>query len=137
MITIDDYVGVWKNHEDWNGACEHAAELLLSRVNALLADFVNDGFTLEINQKTKTQVSGEVYGGFRPKSCPIGAPYSSHKLGMSVDVFDPYNKLDLWLDKNPDMLVKHDLFREAPSATQRWCHLSTKAPGSGRRTFLP
>ncbi|MFA6040272.1 MAG: hypothetical protein WC733_02095 [Methylophilus sp.] len=137
MITVEQYAGIWKHHEDWNGACQHSAELLLDRVNRLIADFVNDGYTVEINQKTKTQISGEVYGGFRPQDCPIGAKSSSHKLAMAVDVYDPYNKLDLWLDKHPEKLVEYDLYREHPSATQRWTHLSIKSPRSGKRTFLP
>lgn len=137
MITLEQYAGVWIKHVDFNGACQEAAKLLLDRVNRLLAEYVASGHELEINPKSKTNVSGEIYGGFRPQDCPIGAPYSSHKLGMAVDVYDPFNSIDIWLDTHPEILVKYDLYREHPSATRNWCHLSTKPPKSGKRTFLP
>jgi len=137
MITLDQYSGIWKNHVDWNGACQESAELLLDRVNALLSDYVANGGELEINPKSKSNISGEVYGGFRPLDCPIGAKNSSHKLAMAVDVYDPFNCIDIWLDKHPEMLVKHNLYREHPSATRNWAHLATKSPKSGKRTFLP
>jgi len=137
MITIDEYVGVHKNSLDWNGACQRAAEILLDRANRLIDEYVADGHVIEINPKTGSQISGETYGGFRPQSCPIGAPYSSHKLGMAVDIYDIHNELDNWIDANPDVLVKYDLYREAPISTLTWTHLATKKPLSGRRTFLP
>lgn len=137
MITLDQYVGVWKNHENWNGTNQYAAALLLDRVNALLKDYIKAGRELEINPKTKSHVSGEIYGGFRPLDCPIGAKNSSHKLAMAVDVYDPFNSLDIWIDANPSVLEKHNLYREHASATRNWCHLSTKAPRSGKRTFFP
>lgn len=137
MITVEQYAGIWIHHENWNGACEHSAEILLDRVNRLLAEYVASGRELEINPKSKSNISGEVYGGFRPLDCPIGAKHSSHKLAMAVDVYDPFNSLDIWIDKNPDVLVKYDLYREHPTSTPRWCHLSTKQPNSKKRTFLP
>lgn len=137
MITINEYVGQWVNHVDWNPQCKSSADILLQRVNDLLDDYVHDGFTLEINPKTSSQISGEVYGGFRPKSCPIGATKSSHKLGMGVDIYDPNNEIDTWIDENPDVLALFDLYRESAISTNGWCHLSTRKPNSGKRTFLP
>jgi len=137
MITLDQYAGVWKHHVDWNGACQHAAELLLDRVNRLLTQYESEKRPLDVNKKTNTNISGEVYGGFRPLDCQIGAKQSSHKLGMAVDVYDPYNTIDIWIDANPSVLEKYDLYREHPVSTMTWCHLSTKAPKSGKRTFIP
>jgi hypothetical protein len=137
MITIGEYVGVWAGSVDWTPDKQREAKILLERVNNLLKEYETQGGILQVNQKTKSQVSGETYGGFRPLSCPIGAPKSSHKLGMAVDVYDPMNLLDMWIDRNSKVLDEFDLYREHPSATQHWCHLSTKAPGSGKRTFFP
>ena len=43
--------------------------------------------------------------------------------------------LDNWI--TDAILERHGLYREAPLATQRWCHLTDRAPGSGRRSFSP
>ena len=137
MISLQDYAGVWIKHVDWDDDCKYQAALMLDRVNALLKDYIKAGRELEVNPKTKTNISGEIYGGFRPLDCPIGAKSSSHKLAMAVDVYDPFNALDIWIDQNPSVLEKHDLYREHPSATRNWCHLSSKAPRSNKRTFFP
>lgn len=131
MIQLSEYF------LDHNHAEEHKknAEELLRRVNALLSAFVADGGVLNKNPYTKSYISGEKYGGFRPQDCPIGAPKSAHKLGMAVDVYDKGNQLDSWLTDL--VLLKFDLYREAPEKTINWAHLSTKAPGSGKRTFYP
>jgi hypothetical protein len=52
-----------------------------------------------------------------------------------VDIFDPYNHIDDWITRN--VLLKFDLYREHPDCTENWLHLSTRAPKSGTRTFLP
>lgn len=93
------------------------------------------GGKLEFNQKTKSYISGDKFGGFRPQDCPIGAPQSAHKCAQAVDIYDPDEKLDKWI--NDAVLEKFDLYREAPQATLGWLHVSTKRPNSGKRTFLP
>jgi hypothetical protein len=54
---------------------------------------------------------------------------------MAVDIYDPQNKLDDYL--TDEILTKFDLYREAPESTLGWCHLGTRMPGSGHRTFKP
>ena len=135
MIGIIDYFGNWFDHPDATPERKAAAQAMLDKVNALLEEYeANDG-ELKINPRTKTYVSGEQYGGFRPQSCQQGAPHSAHKEGRAVDVYDPVGALDVWV--TDARLEAHDLYREAPSATVGWCHLSDKAPGSGKRTFQP
>lgn len=131
MITSADYFGKWDRHPDVTETVRLKAGLMLQMVNLLLLQFGK----VEINPRTKSWVAGEQYGGFRPMSCPQGAPNSSHKIGEGVDVYDPDNKLDDWL--NDDILASYHLYREAPSKTPSWCHLTTRAPGSGKRTFMP
>ena len=127
------YAGPWSKTADFNDRCKSNAVELLKRVNLLLADYG----TVPNNPDTKSQVSGHIWGGFRTQECRIGATDSAHKQGMAVDVFDPETKLSKWLTNNPEKLIKYNLYREAPSATLTWAHLTTRPPKSGRRTFYP
>ena len=132
IITLEDYFGPWIDHADATPARKTNAGLLLQCVNALLLEYP---YTVEINPTTGTRVSGMTFGGFRPHDCPQGAATSSHKDGKGIDVYDPHNSLDDWI--GDDTLVQYGLHRENPSSTPHWCHLTTRAPGSGRRTFIP
>lgn len=136
MITIQDYVGVHAGSKDWTPARQRYAKILLDAVNPLLEHYYRaTGNKIRINPATKSQVSGQTFGGFRPQSCPEGSPGSSHKEGMGVDVYDPKNEFDDWL--TDDILAEYKLYREHPQKTQRWCHLTTRRPPSGNRTFWP
>jgi hypothetical protein len=135
MITLDQYVGPHAKSPDWTPERRVNAVSLLAAVNSLIAELSDSGVVFQINPATKSQVSGQTFGGFRPQSCPQGAPNSSHKQGQGVDIYDPKNAID---DALTDSILEiHGLYREAPSATNHWCHLTTRAPGSKKRTFLP
>ena len=110
---------------------------LLYKVNQLLMGFVLAGNSFKINPNTQCLISGskDGDGGFRLSNSKTGSPLSSHKTGMGVDVYDPENKIDDWVTDL--ILKKYDLYREAPRYTNNWCHLSTRVPGSGHRTFIP
>lgn len=135
MITVADYFGQFLDHHDALDIYNQNADDLLDKINALLYAYERDGRKVPINPNTGTQISGTSFGGFRPQSCPQGAPDSSHKIGKGVDVYDPQGKLDAWL--NDDILAAFGLYREHPDATDTWCHLTTRAPHSGHRTFFP
>lgn len=135
MISPSDVIGPWRNSPDLTQDRLENINDLIPPVNALLAKAKAAGIPLPINPKTGTQVSGEQYGGFRPQTCPIGAPLSAHKQGMAVDIYDPTNALDAWI--TDDVLRECGLYREAPKATPGWTHLTTRRPGSGNRTFVP
>lgn len=136
MITINDYVGEHAGCDDWTPERQRNAVLLLEAVNSLIYDWcAKTGNQMHINPATHSQVSGQTFGGFRPQDCPQGSPHSSHKEGMGVDVYDPKNELDDWL--NDTILARFGLYREAPQKTQNWCHLTTRKPLSGNRTFWP
>lgn len=135
-ITIRDYFGT-KPHTD-----EHSdnAVILLACVNALLAEFVAQGGTLHKDPDTGTYISGSKGGagdgGFRLSNSTTGKPGSAHKEAMAVDVFDAGDKLDEWITR--DILMKYSLFREAKQWTLgEWCHLQTRPPKSGNRSFNP
>lgn len=131
MIFLDQYFRDFKHTDEQ----KKNAEDLLIRVNKLLEDYVSDGGVLKKNPDTKTNISGQNYGGFRPEDCKIGAKNSAHKTGKAVDIYDPDNHLDNWI--SDIVLIRHGLFREHPDFTKFWSHLSTQSPKSGKRTFYP
>lgn len=130
-ISLDDYFRDFEHDK----ALREAAAKMLDKVNNLLESAEAHGVDLKINPATQTYISGKTYGGFRPQDCPIGAPNSAHKIARAVDVYDPQGELDRWI--TDARLAEFGLYREAVSATPSWCHLSDKAPRSGRRTFIP
>ena len=144
MITLPQYFGA-KPHDEEH---EALADDLLTRVNSLIDEAVRVmAFTRNVDLDTGTEISGSKGGagdgGFRLSTATTGSGKSSHKEAKAVDVFDPRDHLDTWLDDfehgNGDntKLEEYGLYREAPEATPGWTHLSTRAPGSGRRTFKP
>jgi len=135
MINLAEYLGEWVGHVDATDERVENAEQLLASVNALLLEAEDSGLIIPLNPRTGSCVSGTEYGGFRPQSCPQGSEHSSHKEGAGVDVYDPRGMLDVWI--TDDILEQHGLYREAPSSTSTWCHLTTRAPHSGKRTFYP
>jgi hypothetical protein len=135
MISFAQYFGKWGGHPDATPDRQQNAQGLLAKVNVLLVAAKDEGVPLPINPHTGSQVSGETLGGFRPQSCAIGAPNSKHKTGHAVDVYDPTNAIDNWLDD--EKLEQFGLYREHPDSTRSWCHLSDVSPSSGRRTFQP
>ena len=137
MITLQDYFGDKVHSVEYN----LNALTLLYRVNNLLAAYITDtGNLVLINPVTGNQISGSTSGdgGFRLQTSTTGGSKSAHRQGMAVDIYDIGGQyLDKWLDKNPDALIKYDLYREEASQTINWCHLSTRKPLSARRTFKP
>lgn len=135
MITVADVIGLWDKSPDLTAARRKAIADLVPQVNALLALAVAAGIPTYKHSATGNPVVGPKYGGFRPQSCPIGAPQSAHKVGMAVDLYDPANALDEWI--TDDVLRECGLFREGGRWTPGWTHLTIRRPGSGNRTFVP
>lgn len=149
-ITLEEYFS--KPH---TLSQRQAAEELLGRVDNLAVDAMMAGaFKWARDPDTGCCISGarggDGDGGMRTPGSKTGAAGSAHRLlpperpdGAGVDVYDPGNRLDIWLDQFEDgnggnsMLEKHGLYREHGSKTDSWCHLQTRRPGSGHRTFMP
>jgi hypothetical protein len=131
-ITLQQYFnGRTHSNEQTASAVE-----LLQAVNALLTKYsIEEGIELPINPHTGTLISGVTEGGFRLPDCPQGALHSSHKEAKAVDVYDPKDDLDTYI--TDEILAYYDLYREDPKETENWCHLSTRSPPSGKRTFIP
>lgn len=147
-ITVQNYFE--KPHTP--AQAEAASNLLVKVANLGNEAQLASSFAWTVDPDTGTYISGRAGGdgdgGFRTPASTTGGPDSSHRIlrpkeGAGVDVFDPGNRLDTWLDGFEDgqggnsKLEEHGLYREDPKATDRWCHLTTRAPHSGKRTFQP
>ena len=136
MITLGDY---FKTAEDLRTPeSEKLASVLLERVNALLDYLLKyHGIPRKINPRTGGEISGNGSGGggARRKDCKEGSALSSHKTFMGIDITDPDNSKDAVI--SDIMLLKFDLYREHPSKSLGWVHLTTRSPASGKRTFIP
>jgi len=145
MITIEQYFG----NKAHTPAQETLARDLLWRVEALWAEAVADGVPRHIDPDTGTEISGSRGGagdgGFRLPTATTGQGLSSHKEARGVDPFDKDDEFDNWLNQfessdgegGNSKLEEYGLHREHPSTTRTWCHLTTRAPRSGKRTFYP
>lgn len=137
MITYADYMGKWIGHPDATPVRVENVERLIDACLELYADAVADGVVFQINPVTGTQVSGALYGGFRPQSCTQGAPKSSHKEGLAVDWYDPDGSIDNWCLASLDKLEACGIYIEHPDATKGWSHWTIRSPKSGNRVFHP
>lgn len=138
-IFLGDYFGKKTDHVDATPERKANAIVLLTHVNALLDEYLAAGHRLENNPHTGTLISGSKGGagdgGFRLSTSSTGKPGSAHKEAMAIDVADIGDNLDSWITRT--ILIKHNLYREAAPKTLSWCHLQTRAPKSGNRSFLP
>jgi len=143
MISLEQYFRKPHSAEQTVAAAE-----VLAKVNALVNEAVeSDAVQWREDPDTGCPISGskggDGDGGFRTPGTRTGSAGSSHRQAMAVDVYDPGDLLDKWLDQfegvngENSKLAKYALYREAAAATPGWCHLTTRAPGSGRRTFNP
>lgn len=132
MITKEQYFGA----KPFTPEHEANATDLLERVEKLCATLAWD---YPVDPDTGTSISGSKGGagdgGFRLDTATTGSAKSSHKEARAVDVFDPKDELDGLI--TDALLTAYGLYREAPEATPRWVHLTSRAPKSGKRTFFP
>ena len=94
---------------------------------------------MPINMKTRNQISGDANGGFRPQDCKVGAPNSNHKQGLAVDIYDPVESLDNFVNdpKQAKLIEGLGLYFEHKDYTKGWCHVQIVPPKSGKRFFIP
>ena len=137
MISYQEYFGKWLGSPDATEERKTNAVKLLTSVRQLGLLATADGVIFLVNAATKSRVSGTEYGGFRPQSCPIGANNSAHKEALAVDIYDPRGDIDNWCFDNQDKLEQCGIYIEAPNKTIGWSHWTIRAPGSGKRVFMP
>lgn len=136
-LHIEQYFGKWLTHKDVTLVIIDNAKALCTEVDKLIARMELDGFIFKINPNTQSIVGGETLGGFRPQDCALGAPLSAHKQGLAVDLYDPDNAIDAWIQAHPLLIKEFNLFFEHPSATPYWSHWTIRAPKSRRKVFYP
>lgn len=140
MLSKEQYLGVHAKSADLTPARLANIDRLLKAANRLMMLGIQVGIIFPTNPKTKSQISGETFGGFRPQSCTIGAKNSAHKEGLAVDIYDPIGNIDTWLMESPEAMKLYEelgIYFEHPSATIGWSHWSIKKPLSGKRFFYP
>ena len=127
MLTLAEYLGT---HGEPPESVVENAEELLAKVNALLLE-------LPYPEAERPQINS----GWRPAhynaTVPNAAPNSKHITGQAVDLYDPDGVIDAHLHTHFDLLIKHRLWMEHPSATKGWCHLQSVPPRSGNLCFYP
>lgn len=148
MITLAQYFGK-KTY-----TLEHEANALdlLDKRERLREEFTAaTGIEPPICPNTGSEISGSPGGsgdgGFRAPDSKTGAARSSHKEARGVDDYDPGDHFDKWLDRfetgggGNSKLEEYGLYREHPSATKNWVHLTTRPPDPSNpdkyRTFYP
>jgi hypothetical protein len=128
-ISIEAYFSDPKNGDDrrlkypndYTNEILENAKALLEKVNSLLIDL--------------GVVTVVVSSGWRPATVNAavgGAKRSLHMQGRAVDLRDSTGELDKLIESKPELLKKHGLWLEDPSATKGWCHLDC-----GNRTDRP
>jgi hypothetical protein len=138
MITYEQYVGKWGESKDLTPErVLNIQDNLLPKAEGLWVYLTLNGVNFPTNPATHSQVSGQTYGGFRPQDCPQGAPRSSHKEGLAVDIYDPLNQIDNYLLAHPELLEEFGIYIEHPNSTPKWSHWSARPPLSKRHIFHP
>jgi hypothetical protein len=115
------------------------AAYLLAGVNALLVLAAGDGVVPGIDEKTGNYVAS----GWRPLAIndrtSHAAKSSTHILGLGVDLQDHRHErlLARWCLRKLQHLERLGLYMEDPRWTPDWVHLQRRAPGSGKRVYVP
>lgn len=135
IINLEDYITASGKYKDRLNSDELTVEVkdnaikLLNKINSLLE---------ELGIKDV-----KVSSGFRPSSVNAAtkgaAKKSLHMTGEACDIEDAGNKLSHLILTRPELLAKHGLWLEDPTATPTWCHLdcSTKRKDRKLRVFKP
>ena len=138
MITVDDYLNHWRVHypqaevpsDELTDEMLKDAQVTVDKANQLLAEFGEER---------------EITSGWRPREVNAlvkgAATHSNHIFCRAIDIADPGNALDGWINGNPEILDDLDVWRESPPRTINWCHIQIVRYGSwfqGKsRTFQP
>lgn len=145
MIILADYLmGRDKLHpDDLTDEIRANAELLLGRVNLLLAWAYRDGVRPALDAHTGTHVAS----GWRPKAIndatANAAHGSRHLTGEALDLRDNGTRdLATWCLKNTEALREIGLWMENPRWTGipgggNWVHLQSTPPKSRMIVYVP
>lgn len=140
-ITLENYLKSYDHlyPEEYTVGVGTCAEMIVKKVNSLLAVLEAEGVSLEANPRTGSIVNS----GWRPQAIngqvKGAAVRSKHITGQACDLYDPEGEIDTYLMSEPGLRVLSaaGLWLEHPSATKGWSHVQTVPPRSGHRVFYP
>lgn len=137
VVTIVEYLGSRRqtHASEWHPDYQSNANNLLAKVNLLIDRCRQMGLT----------VPWKVTSGWRPRSVNAaigGAPNSHHVVCRAVDFLDNDRKIGLFLNARPELLraiglAMEDLAYCVKADGQKWVHLQSVMPPSGRVIFVP
>lgn len=122
MITLKELLGDNKQ-SDLNPELLNNANDLLIRLNKFRAEY---GIPMIVNSGYRTEAHNAEIGG---------AKNSSHCHCQAADFKDNDGLIKKFIEKDPDILIRCDLYQEDPEATKTWVHLQSRAIPSGKRIF--
>lgn len=139
IITLRDYItsgGKYPKFWEMDAWQEH-------RKNAVKTVAAACMVIERIGYKRATAVTS----GWRPlaHNLAIGGSKNSHHIFCrAIDLWDPYEEIGKYLDKNRTLLEELDIAIETPLVTHKskeasgkWCHIQIVTPPSGNRVFFP
>lgn len=138
-ITLEHYAGPYLHDPDFDLEARARAIHTVGCINAVLEMAEADGIEFERNPNTRTLISGNGNGGFRPQRCPIGAPGSAHKHAEAGDIAEVLGRrFARWCLQNRDRMIAAGIrAMERPQWTPTWVHLQTRPVRSGAFFFIP
>lgn len=146
QITLSQY---WFGRDkqfpaDFTPEIQANAAELLRRVNLLLAMAEREGVEPGADQVTKTAVAGPWRPPAVNERTANAGKKSTHMTGEGVDLQDHQDRrLARWCLRNLVVLEALGLWMEDPRWTagknrdDPWVHLQSRAPGSGKRVYVP
>jgi len=124
MISIKEILGDTKQ-EDLSQELQDNLLELQRRVNLFRAEY---GKPMIVTSGYRTPEHNAKIGGSKA---------SSHMTCQAVDFKDGDKALKEFIAKDPDILVRCNLYQEHPDHTETWVHLQSRPTKSGNRVFKP
>lgn len=124
MISLKELLGDTKQEDLTPELLANATDLLV-RLNKFRAEY---GKPMYVNSGYRSPEYNATIGGSKG---------SSHMSCQACDFKDNDGELKKFIANDPEILVRCDLYMEAPESTPTWVHLQSRVIKSGNRIFKP
>lgn len=124
MIVLKELLGDNKLEDLTPDLLNNANDLLI-RLNKFRVEYK---IPMIVNSGYRTEAHNAEIGG---------AKNSSHCHCQAADFRDNDGLIKKFIENDPDVLVRCDLYQEDPLATKTWVHLQSRVTPSGNRVFKP